>query len=99
MPALVIIFIAGVIFFVYLKNTSIFEHENATIIPTDMKLLKLRDDFNLYIEGWMDYYKKKGHRLALYTKDLSIDRNRTIYKAVYIDTYTKEKVTIVKRYI
>lgn len=64
-----------------------------------MKLLELRDDFNRYIERWLDFYKQNGHRLALYTKDLSIEKGRTVYKAVYIDTYTKEKVTIVKQYI
>lgn len=63
-----------------------------------MSLLKLRDDFNLYIERWLDFYKKKGHRLTLYSKDLSIDCNRTIYKAVYLDTYTKETIHIVKQY-
>ena len=63
-----------------------------------MSLLKLRDDFNLYIERWLVYYKKEGYRLTFYTKDLSIDRNRIIYKAVYLDADSKKKIHIVKEY-
>lgn len=63
-----------------------------------MNLLKLRDDFNRYIERWLDLYKQNGHRLALYSKDLTIEAGRTVYKAVYLDTYTKEKIHIIKEY-
>lgn len=63
-----------------------------------MKLLELRDDFNCYIERWLDYYKQQGHRLTLYTKDLIVETERIRYEAVYLDTYTKEKIYIVKQY-
>lgn len=63
-----------------------------------MKLQELRDDFNCYIERWLDYYKQQGHRLTLYTKDLIIEKGRTKYEAVYLDTYTNEKIYIIKQY-
>lgn len=63
-----------------------------------MKLLELRDDFNRYIERWLDYYKQQGHRLTLNTKDLIVEPDRIRYEAVYLDTYTKEKIYIVKQY-
>ncbi len=63
-----------------------------------MELLKIRDDFNRYVNMWLAYYKEDGRKPNLYTKDLTIDKNRIVYEAVFIDANTKEKIHIIKQY-
>ena len=63
-----------------------------------MKLLKLLDDFNRYVNMWLAYYKEDGRKPHLYTKDLTIDKNRIVCEAVFIDANTKEKIHIIKQY-